>query len=117
MKEDRLYLSNIKECIDLIEAYTLEGKEAFLASRLIQDAVIRHFEVIGEATKRLSLELKQAHPDIPWPQIPRLRDILSHDYLRVNVHRIWGIIEQNIPHWRTKVKEILQDLESEEENS
>lgn len=54
MKDDRLYLSNIKECIERIESYTINGKEAFLQTIIIQDAVIRNFEIIGEATKRLS---------------------------------------------------------------
>jgi uncharacterized protein with HEPN domain len=58
MKGDRLYLSNILECIEWIESYVDGGKDAFLQSRMIQDAVIRNFEVMGEATKRLSQELR-----------------------------------------------------------
>ncbi len=69
MKDDRLYLSNIAECIERIESYTSSGKEAFMQTRMIQDAVMRNFEVIGEATKRLSPELREAHPDIQWQQI------------------------------------------------
>ena len=69
MKDDRLYLSNIAECIERIESYTSSGKEAFMQTRMIQDAVMRNFEVIGEATKRLSPELREAHPDIQW-QLP-----------------------------------------------
>ena len=54
MKDERLYLSNIKECIERIEEYTKGGKEEFMQNKMIQDAVIRNFEIIGEATKRLS---------------------------------------------------------------
>ena len=54
MKDERLYLSNIQECIERIEEYTQSGKEAFMQTKMIQDAVIRNFEFIGEATKRLS---------------------------------------------------------------
>ncbi|MBR8832388.1 MAG: hypothetical protein N5P05_001852 [Chroococcopsis gigantea SAG 12.99] len=114
MKGDILYLSNIEECIELIEAYTAGGKEVFLATRMIQDAVIRNFEVIGEATKRLSPELRKAHPDIQWQQIAGLRDVLIHDYLRVNLHRVWNIIEQNLPDLKKRVKEIMQELEPKE---
>ena len=53
MKNDRLYLSNIKECIEQIDSYTVDGKDVFLQRRMVQDAVIRNFEIIGEATKRL----------------------------------------------------------------
>ena len=56
MKNELLDLSNIQECIEAIESYTYEGKEAFMQTRMIQDAVIRNFEVIGEATKKLSPE-------------------------------------------------------------
>ena len=65
MKDDRLYLSNIKECIERIESYTAEGKEVFLKTIIIQDAVIRNFEIIGEATKRLSTEFRTTYADIP----------------------------------------------------
>ena len=53
MRDNRLYLSNIKESIERIESYTSEGREAFMQTPMIQDAVIRNFEIIGEATKRL----------------------------------------------------------------
>jgi uncharacterized protein with HEPN domain len=54
MKDERLYLSNIRECIERIEEYTKGGKEEFMQTKMIQDAVIRNFEIIGEATKRIS---------------------------------------------------------------
>ena len=58
-KDDTLYLTNIKECIERIESYTRDGKETFLKTPMIQDAVIRNFEIIGEATKRLSETIRQ----------------------------------------------------------
>lgn len=64
MKDDKLYLTHIKVCIEKIESYTVEGKATFKASSIIQDAVIRNFEVIGEATKRLSKELRDNNPEI-----------------------------------------------------
>lgn len=80
MKDDRLYLINIIECIERIEAYTKGGKEVFLASTLIQDAVVRNFEIIGEATKRMSQPLKDQQPHVPWRRIAGLRDVLIHNY-------------------------------------
>jgi len=108
MKSDLLYLSNIQDCIQRIESYTVEGKEKFLETPMIQDAVIRNFEIIGEATKRLSPELTSAYPDVAWKQIAGLRDILIHDYLKVNLNRVWGIIEQNLPQLKQTIEEILQ---------
>ena len=75
---------------------------------MIQDAVIRNFEVIGEATKRLSTELRAAYPNVPWHQIAGFRDVLIHDYLKVNLNRVWGVIELNLPELKATVEEILQ---------
>ncbi len=111
MREDRLYLSNIKECIERIQSYTIDGKEAFLQTIIIQDAVIRNFEIIGEATKRLSPELRANYPDVPWQQVAGFRDVLIHDYLKVNLNRVWGVIEQNLPELKTTVEAILQEME------
>jgi uncharacterized protein with HEPN domain len=85
MKNESLYLINIQECIAAIESYTRDGKKAFMQTRLIQDAVIRNFEVIGEATKRLSSQTKEKYPEVPWRRIAGLRDVLIHDYLRVDL--------------------------------
>ena len=109
MKDNRLYLINIKECIEQIKSYTIDGKEAFLQIRMIQDAVIRNFEVIGEATKRLSLDFREKYPNIPWQQMAGFRDILIHDYLKVNVNRVWGVVEQNLPELKAAIEIILQE--------
>ncbi|NMG09052.1 DUF86 domain-containing protein [Brasilonema sp. UFV-L1] len=113
MKDDRLYLSNIKECIERIESYTCDGKEVFLQTLMIQDAVIRNFEIIGEATKRLSTDLREAYPNVPWQQIAGFRDVLIHDYLKVNLNRVWGVIEQNLPELKATVEKMLQKREEE----
>ena len=65
MNKDLLYLESIRDCLERIAEYTAAGKQAFLDSRLIQDGVIRNLEVIGEATKNLSSELREAIPVIP----------------------------------------------------
>jgi uncharacterized protein with HEPN domain len=62
VRDDRVYLDNILECIRRVEEYTQDGRETFLHSTVFQDAVIRNFEVIGEATKRLSQALRDENP-------------------------------------------------------
>lgn len=110
MKDERLYLSNIKECIERIQEYTYVGREGFMKTPMIQDAVIRNFEIIGEATKILSPELRNLYSDIPWQQMAGLRDVLIHDYLKVNLNLVWQIIEQNLPELKKQVESILQSL-------
>jgi uncharacterized protein with HEPN domain len=83
-----------------------------MASTLIQDGVIRNLEVIGEATKKLSDPIKQAAPTVPWKQIAGMRDVLIHDYLKVNLNRVWQTIEHDLPTLKEAVKKLLGDADS-----
>jgi uncharacterized protein with HEPN domain len=113
MKDNRLYLIHIQECLTRIELYTVEGKDAFLTDIKTQDAVLRNLQTLAESTQRLSDELKAAHPDIDWRRISGFRNVLVHDYLSVNLIRVWEIIERNLPDLRGKILLILQELENE----
>ena len=90
-----------------IANYTAGGEQEFLASRLIQDGVVRNLEVIGEASKNLSIELREANPAIPWRQIAGMRDVLIHDYLKVNLFRVWLTVSTDLPDFRTTMTRLL----------
>jgi uncharacterized protein with HEPN domain len=107
VKKDRLYLESIRDGLERITEYTAAGEQAFLASRLIQDGVIRNLEVIGEATKNLSSELRDANPTIPWRQIAGMRDVLIHDYLRVNLSMVWRTVIMDLPPLQETVARLL----------
>lgn len=107
MKDDRLYLINISESIERIESVAKEGRDAFMASWVLQNAVIREFEIIGEATKRLSNDLKNAHPVAPWKRIAGFRDVLIHDYLGVDLNEVWNIVARDLPELKRKIKSIV----------
>jgi uncharacterized protein with HEPN domain len=110
MNRDKRYLSDILECILQIEEYTIDGKETFIGSRLIQDATIRNFEIMGEATKRLSEQLRTTHSNVPWKQMAGFRDVLIHDYLRVDRDEVWDVVASNLPDLRVRIEQILQEL-------
>lgn len=108
MSKDRLYLDSIRECLDRIAEYTAEGEATFLDSHLIQDGVIRNLISIGEATKNLSADLRAANPDIPWRQMAGMRDVLIHDYLKVNLARVWLTVSIDLPPLQATVQKLLQ---------
>lgn len=108
MKDDQLYLIHISECIERIEAYVSGiDKRAFMASSLVQDAVIRNLQIMAESTRRVSDRLKEAQPKIDWHKIAGFRNILVHDYLGVDTERVWNIIENEIPVLKKAVHEMM----------
>lgn len=82
-----------------------------MTSNLIQDAVIRNFEIIGEATKRLSPELRQTYPNIPWRRMAGFRDILIHSYMTIDISTIWQAIVE-ILSLEAELQAIYQAIES-----
>lgn len=107
MKDDGVYLLHLRDAIDAVLSYTAAGREDFLADRKTQDAVVRNLQVIGEAVKRLSDNLKQAHPDVAWRQIAGMRDKLVHDYFGVDLDLVWQVVEHELPTLRQRVGTIL----------
>lgn len=109
-RDDRDFLQDILDCIQRIETYIAPGYDEFLASQLIQDAVQRNFEVIGEATKRLSPDLRSQYPEVPWKQIAGFRDVIIHDYMGLELEQIWATTEQSLPKLKMWISQILQEL-------
>lgn len=107
MKQDRPYLKHILDAIDGIRDYTQQGQQAFMEDPKTQDAVIRKLEIIGEATKRLSDQAKSRRPEIGWREVAGLRDILIHNYMGVNLKRVWGVVEHDLHPLRKAVVELL----------
>lgn len=107
MKNDVVYLRHILDAIQKIESYVSVGHETFITTSHWQDAVIRQLEIIGEATKRLSPELRSRYPQIPWKRIAGLRDVLIHDYLGVDISMVWQITQTFLPELKLQIDAIL----------
>ena len=110
-KDPRIYLAQILERIVRIQDFTCVDKQFFLTDHLIQDAVIRNLEVIGEASRRVGEEYQAAHPEIPWREMSGLRNILIHDYESVSLEKIWQVVEKELPSVKSTLEKMLPPLD------
>ena len=107
-KDPFILLQHILECVHKIRQYTKDMDiDKFLAEEMVQDAVIRNFEIIGEATKQLSMDFRAEHPYIPWKKIAGMRDKLIHDYIGVDLWAVWAVVEKIIPEFEAQLQQIL----------
>ena len=110
-KDPKVFIEHILECIDLIEKYSREiTSETFFNSTQHQDAIIRRIEIIGEAVKNLSADIKDKYPDIAWKQIAGMRDILVHEYFGVDLDLTWQAVKEDIPELKKKIIKIQEAL-------
>lgn len=110
-RDDSVYLKHIRDAILKIEGYTQKvSASSFKKDTLIQDAVIRQVEIIGEATKRLSDRIRSNNIDVPWDDIAGMRDKLIHDYFGVDIEKVWLTIRNDIPILKKQIRRILKSL-------
>jgi uncharacterized protein with HEPN domain len=109
---ERAYLTDILEAVSRIFRYT-EGmtSAAFFEDTKTQDAVVRNLEVIGEATKALSEEIRVLAEHIPWKSIAGMRDKLIHHYFGVNLDIVWGVVKEDLPPLDVAVRGMLSSLD------
>lgn len=106
--KDIVYIKHIRDAIELILEYTKDlKKSSFNSKDMIQDAVIRRIEIIGEAVKNISMKFKEKYSDIPWKIIAGMRDKLIHGYFNVDVERVWNVVIKDIPNIKKKIEEII----------
>ena len=116
MRSQDAYLKDILERIHRLEIITLEGKEAFQDSFILQDATIRNLEIIGEAVKQLSPSLTAARPEVAWKSIAGFRDVLVHNYSRINLEIVWLASTVQLQSLKVAVEVLLAQLNSTAED-
>lgn len=108
----KIYLKDILEAMESIERFVKEMSfEEFRKDDKTASAVIRKFEIIGEATKKIPEEIRRKYPQIPWKEMAGMRDRLIHFYFGVDYKLVWETIKKRIPEVKPMIKEILKKYE------
>ncbi len=111
-KDPKIFIGHIIDSIADIEEYT-EGQNLakFSKTKIVQDAVIRKMEIIGEAVKNLPPSFRKKHPQIEWKNIAGMRDKLVHDYFGINIKVVWKTVKQDIPQLKKQISKLNEDLQ------
>jgi uncharacterized protein with HEPN domain len=101
------------ESILAIEEYTKDiSEDKFCSDRLIQDAVVRRLEIIGEAAKNVDTDFRNRYPQIPWKKIAGMRDIVAHEYFGVRLDRIWDVVKEDLPELREIIGNMMKEWDT-----
>ncbi len=112
MKDDQLFLVHILECLNRVSEYTEPGRDHFLRDRKTQDAVLRNLHTLSESVQRISTKTKSRFPAVHWREIGAFRNVVVHDYLGIDLERIWDVIERDLPTLTEQIKSILSHFHS-----
>ncbi|MBU1091022.1 MAG: DUF86 domain-containing protein [Candidatus Omnitrophica bacterium] len=107
----KLYLKDILDSINSIESYVrgLSFKE-FSGNKMATDAVVRNFEIIGEAAKNISSQIKSEHKQIPWKEMAGMRDKITHEYFGIDLKIVWKTIKRSLPDLKRAITPLLKNL-------
>ena len=110
-RSPRLWLEDILEAAELLERYIAGlSFDEFCDDVEKQDAVARRLDIIGQAVEELPNELRERHTSVKWREIAGARDIVAHEYFRVDLDLVWGMVTKDVPHLAEQVRGILRDL-------
>ena len=109
MRDDRERWRDILEAISQIEKYAVRGETEYRQNELIQIWIVHHLQIIGEAASSLDQQLTKKYSRVPWAEIVAFRNILVHEYFRVDLKAVWKIIEGDLSELKNQVRAILED--------
>ena len=111
MRDPKERVRDILEAIDHIERYAAKGKVQFEKDELIQNWFIRHLQIIGEAARLMPEDIQKRAPEIPWTKIIGMRNILVHDYFRIDTDIVWQVVEKELPQLKHSHQALLDNCQ------
>ncbi len=111
MRSDRDKPAKIWQSIERIERYTHSGQDTFFSNAEKQDAVIRNLQVIGEAAKDLSKDLRARYSEVKWREAAGLRDKIIHDYFDVDLQVVWDVVSTDLPELKMQIEKIRLEID------
>lgn len=106
-------LWDILDALAQIGRYAVRGRGVFEQDELIQVWMVHHLQIIGEAATQLGQDFHSAHPELPWPEIVSMRNVLVHEYFGIDLDTIWRTIEHDLPLFEQSIRNLLTKLERE----
>ena len=106
MKSNELYLADIVERMRRVRESAAAGRDAFFSSTEKQDAILHNLQLLGESVRRLSDELKSRYSEVPWRDIAAFRNVVVHEYTRIDLDVVWGIVTERIPELERQIAQI-----------
>ncbi|MEL6492704.1 MAG: DUF86 domain-containing protein [Cyanobacteria bacterium J06634_6] len=111
MRQDIDKLEDILVAIEQIEKYLQKGKSAFESDELIQVWMLHYLQIIGEAARSTSSELRQKYSKIPWSAIVGFRNLVVHEYFRVDLNVVWEVIKNDLPELKPQIEDVAKELD------
>jgi uncharacterized protein with HEPN domain len=112
MRSERERLLDILEAIERLEKYAARGRQAFDRDELIQNWMVNHITMIGEACRALPDDFQAHYAEVSWADIIAMRNILVHHYFGIDLEAVWSVVERDIPELKLNIQTILSQLEA-----
>ena len=95
------------EAIQRIGKYAARGRQAFVSDELIQTYIVHNLQILGEAAAKVSTAQQAEYPDLPWPQMIGMRNVLVHNYFNIDLDIVWQVVESELPALQEKISRII----------